>query len=372
MAQRSAKLDQAPPPASIRRVLVVDDSSTFRRMLTEALTSIAGVQVVGSAATLAIAKRKLTSATAIDLVTLDVDLGDESGLELLTWMNSTGHARPVILVAGSDNTKVRSEVDAIFLGATTMIRKPAGPDAASKLRAGLTRAITMPRRTTPVRVATLARASEPPVADSAARPAPPGAIAAARRELIAVGASTGGPPVLLRFLRELPRGFVVPIVITQHMPALHIGYFTDQLAEQSGRNVKLATHDAPILPGQVLVAPGHRHLTVERRGSELRTVLDDGAEENFCRPAVDPMFRSVARAVGAAAVGVVMTGMGIDGALGAVALRARGAPVVVQDQKSSVVWGMPGAVVGHAAADAVVPADGLAAQVERWTRRSAD
>jgi two-component system chemotaxis response regulator CheB len=186
------------------------------------------------------------------------------------------------------------------------------------------------------------------------------------REVIAVGASTGGPPVVLAFLRSLPHSYAVPILVTQHMPAQHMPYFIDLLARQSGRLVVRAEHGAPVIPGTVYVAQA-THLGLARRNDRLTIKLDDGPEENNCKPAVDPMFRSVAEVCRRAAVGVVMTGMGCDGAAGAALLRAGGAPVLVQDEASSVVWGMPGAVVAAGQADAVAPGAELADWVARWT-----
>jgi two-component system chemotaxis response regulator CheB len=186
------------------------------------------------------------------------------------------------------------------------------------------------------------------------------------RELLAVGASTGGPPVVLEFIRTLPADLAMPVVITQHMPESHLPHFARLLADQSKRPVALGVDGELLAPGRFYVAPGGRHMLVVRDRAGLRIALDNGPEEHFCKPAVDPMFRSVAAACAGTAIGVVMTGMGSDGALGAVELRAAGIPVAVQDEASSIVWGMPGATFAAGAADAVVPGDQLARTVAAW------
>lgn len=334
------------------RVLVVDDDPTYRRILTTTFERIEGVELVGTAATLAIARSKLET-REVDLVTLDVVLKDESGLELLPWMRERfPHVITVLLTAGLAQ-EARVAVDALLLGASSLILKPTGPGAQQTL----TDALALVLRGVPAR---------------AFSPAPQRAAdfvssGAALREVIAIGASTGGPPVVMQFLKELPANFEVPILITQHMPALHVPYFAELLGRQTGRAVRLAAHGDFVERGGVYIAGDAKHMKITRALGRLVILQDDGPQEHNCRPAVDPLFRSVAESCGAAAVGVVMTGMGSDGALGAVAMRARGAPVVAQDRETSVVWGMPGAVAAAGAASQVVPASALATTMLRWT-----
>jgi two-component system chemotaxis response regulator CheB len=188
---------------------------------------------------------------------------------------------------------------------------------------------------------------------------------AARIDVIAIGVSTGGPTALGTVLPELSSRFPVPVLIVQHMPPM----FTRVLAERLDRTSALRVVEAA--DGQVLdaggawLAPGDRHMTVERAGAQVRIRTDVGPRENSCRPSVDPLFRSVAEAYGPNALGIVMTGMGSDGMRGALQLHAAGARVIVQDEASSVVWGMPGFVVQSGIADAIVPLAGLSAEIER-------
>lgn len=340
------------------RVLVVDDDPTYRRIVSTILGSMPEVELVGTAATLALARRCIEQGN-VDAVTLDCVLRDESGLDLLEWIRATHPKIVVILLTAGQNKAACRAVDALLLGASGIVIKPSGRQAEQELKTALQSALAA--------AAPQPLSSLPPL-----RSLPPGTpqgsrVHAQHRELIAVGASTGGPPVLLRFLRELPASFDVPIVITQHMHASHLGYFIDLLAAQSGRQVRPARHGELVEPGQTYVAGRAAHLLVERVADQIVLLEDDGPEEHNCKPSVDPMFRSVARTCGEWSVGVVMTGMGSDGALGAAAMRAIGAPVVAQDQATSVVWGMPGATVALGAANKVVAGDALAQCVVQWT-----
>jgi len=335
--------------SATRRVLVVDDDATYRLIITKTLETIEGVEVVAVAGTVALAKAKIQRGN-IDLVTIDVVLRDESGFELVEWIKQNHpHLTMVLVTAGSENNG-RQTVDALLLGVSALVLKPQSGDERALLGTALRRALDgVLRRDSP-------QSSSPKILAQAR---------AAVRQVIAIGASTGGPPVVLQLLRSLPPTFDVPILITQHMPAAHIPYFVDLLAVQSGRRVVAAVHGMVIEPGVTYVASEGRHMRLARSMNRLILTQDAGPEEHHCRPAVDPLFRSVAEICGAETIGVVISGMGCDGAQGAVALRAHGAPVVVQDRETSVVWGMPGAVV--AAADVVAPANELAGWIVRWT-----
>lgn len=336
------------------RVLVVDDDPAFRRALSTTLAALPGVEVSGTVASNAEAKAFL-SELEVDVITLDVVLREEYGLDLIPWLQKTCPRAIVILVTSGSRHEARTAVDALFLGASSLILKPSGPDAPLTLRRALEAELAV-------------------AAKRLATPVPTGAgrfILAERREVIAVGASTGGPPVVLELLKALPTHFRTPLVLTQHMPAFHVPFFVDLLARQSGRDVRVAADGEVILDGVVYVAPGDRHMTLRRPRGTLSIALDDGPMEHGCRPAVDPMFRSVAATCGRAAVGVVLTGMGVDGAAGASAMRGHGAPIVVQDRVTSVVWGMPGAVVAAGAADTVVPGPEVARHIIRWTASEA-
>jgi two-component system chemotaxis response regulator CheB len=272
-----------------------------------------------------------------------------------------------------------------------MIIKPGGPNAQDALyramspviaelaRARRGRALRAERHATPAPWLDPAAANEPrslaPRSNSRGAPFTPPQESeserppsATRREVIAIGASTGGPPVIVSLLRALPPAFATPIVVTQHMPASHVSYFVDLLIARAGRMVRVPEDGELLERATVYVAGPRGHLVVSRRDGRLRLWHDDGPPEHQCKPAVDPMFRSVAEACGPAALAVVMSGMGADGAMGALAMRQRGAAVIVQDEASSAVWGMPGAAVAAGAADHIAAASELAPWVLRLTQ----
>jgi two-component system chemotaxis response regulator CheB len=178
-----------------------------------------------------------------------------------------------------------------------------------------------------------------------------------RVDVIAIGCSTGGPDALVRVVRLLPAGLPVPVLVVQHMPPVFTRMFAERLDRSSALTVVEAAADAPIEPGTVYIAPGDFHMEVQRQGTTVSTKLNTGAPENFCRPAVDVLFRSVNRVYGRSTLAVILTGMGQDGRSGCMELARSGAEIVAQDEATSVVWGMPGAVVNAGLATTVLPLD---------------
>jgi two-component system chemotaxis response regulator CheB len=184
-------------------------------------------------------------------------------------------------------------------------------------------------------------------------------------EIVAIGASTGGPNALAILLGQMPADLAVPIVVVQHMLAAFTRHFAERLASQSALRIVEATPGDPLLPGHVYIARGDHHLLVERRHGKPTIVTNQDKLENFCRPAVDVLFRSVAQTYGASALAVVLTGMGHDGLLGCGAIREAGGDVMVQDEASSVVWGMPGFVARAGLANQIMPLDQIGPEVRR-------
>jgi len=328
--------------------MVVDDSAVFRRLASQCLGELPGVDCVGTAADIKAAIVRLEN-SEIDVAIIDVALRGESGLDLLKWLREQDRGVTPFLMTAGNAEGVRTEVDALMLGAAGLLLKPSGPDAPARF-------VEM--------LGSVLQGIQP---GKNRRTPSPGIAMPAYREVIAVGASTGGPPVLATFLQTLPADFDTPILIVQHIPELHVPYLADLLAQKSGRTVVLGKSGMLVERSTVYMACDAKHMLVNRSGSRLVIVQSDAEPEHHCRPAVDPLFRSVAAACGSSSVGVVMTGMGSDGALGAVALAARGAPVIVQDQKTSVIWSMPGAVFSAGAATAIASSGEIANYVDRWT-----
>jgi two-component system chemotaxis response regulator CheB len=181
-----------------------------------------------------------------------------------------------------------------------------------------------------------------------------------RVDIIVIGASTGGPDALTAIASKLPGDLAVPVVVVQHMPPLFTRLFASRLDRSCPLTVTEAVDGQLIKPGSIIVAPGDQHLAVRRQGTDLRVHLTQDPPENYCRPSVDVLFRSAAAVAGAGVLACVLTGMGRDGTKGAERIRAVGGRVVVQDAASSVVWGMPGAVVAAGHANDIVPMDRIA------------
>jgi two-component system chemotaxis response regulator CheB len=204
-----------------------------------------------------------------------------------------------------------------------------------------------------------------------AAPPPPPRAAAPRTgpgkkpAVLVIGSSTGGPEALARILPQLPASLPVPILLVQHMPPVFTRQFAQRLDRLCALHVVEAADGSPLMPGTVHLAPGDHHLVVRSTGRGLQTGLNQGPPENFCRPAVDPLFRTAVTAYDGAVLGVVLTGMGSDGRNGAGEIRAAGGTVVVQDQATSVVWGMPGAIAQAGFADEVLPLDRIPEAIAR-------
>jgi len=189
-------------------------------------------------------------------------------------------------------------------------------------------------------------------------------------DVIAIGISTGGPNALAAMIPSFPANLSVPVFVVQHMPRLFTKLLAERLSAKSQIPVLEAHHGEIVTPGRVWIAPGDYHMVVKRLGGKIVIHTHQDLPENSCRPAVDPLFRSIAETYGSRALGVVMTGMGQDGLRGCQAIRAQGGQVVVQDEATSVVWGMPGFVMRAGLAEKVVPLGELAGEIVRRTRKS--
>jgi two-component system, chemotaxis family, protein-glutamate methylesterase/glutaminase len=300
---------------------------------------------------------------------------DLDGLGTLRELRKTHPRLPVIMFSTLTERGARATLDALALGANDYVCKPANvgsvPQAIASVREQLLpriKALCPPPRSAAGRAAAPGAArSGTPVAPLR-RPAPaagvvPAPAPTARVDLLAIGSSTGGPDALTALLPQLPASFPVPVVVVQHMPPVFTRMFAQRLDGKCALEVKEAEDGDVVRPGRVLVAPGDRHLELVRLGATVVARLTTAPPENFCRPAVDVTFRSAAHLYGAGVLSVVLTGMGSDGARGAEVLRRGGAEVVAQDEASSVVWGMPGAVVAAGLAHRVLPLSAIARDV---------
>jgi two-component system chemotaxis response regulator CheB len=343
-------------------VLVVDDSVVIRRLVTDALQAEPDIRVVGTAPNGKVALAKIEQ-LAPDIVTLDIEMPVMDGLTTIKEIRKTHAKLPVIMFSTLSVSGGAATLEALSSGASDYVTKPANVGSVRESMASVREQLIPRIRALTGRVAPLAsRAPLRPV-KVAAPVGPPKQI-----DLLAVGCSTGGPEALTAVLTRLPADLPVPVVVVQHMPPVFTRLFAERLDRASALRVSEAVDGTTLTPGHVYIAPGDRHLEVVRHGTLSRTRLQDGPPECFCRPAVDVLFRSVAAAFKGAALGLVLTGMGQDGKRGSEYLRDAGSRVIVQDEATSVVWGMPGAVAGAGLAEAVLPLDQIGSAVlERIT-----
>jgi two-component system chemotaxis response regulator CheB len=352
------------------RVVVIDDSVVIRRVLTDMLAADPGVEVVGTASNGKLGLDKVR-ATRPDIITLDIEMPVMDGLATLPLLRAEFPQLPVIMFSTLTTHGGAATLDALALGATDYLTKPESlggrEQAIAAIKADLLPKLkVLGRRRTSLRPRTrLTPVAARPAARRAHTPAP-----ASRVDVVAIAVSTGGPKALHEVIPALPANLPVPVVMVQHMPPVFTGLLAERLHRDSAVTVVEATHGAPLQPGTVYIAPGGHHMVVAKRGARAVVELNDDAPENSCRPAADPLFRSVARAFGAHALGVVLTGMGSDGCKGARALVDAGCEVIAQDEPTSIVWGMPGAVVRAGITDVEVPLGQVANQIMNRVSRA--
>ena len=375
------------------KVLVVDDSVVVRRLIVDSLTGASGIEVVGTAANGLLAQAKIDQLKP-DAVTMDIEMPQMNGIEAVRELRKRHKHLPVIMFSTLSASGASATLEALSAGATDYVTKPSNVGSIAESIAAVREQLVPkihalagrrppsgpPARTGPVPgrpglapppagrpgAPVPGRPGLTPVRPGGPAPAGPArpvrrAGVAGRVDILAIGSSTGGPDALTKVLQALPADLPVPIVVTQHMPPVFTRMFAERLDRSTPLHVVEAGDGMELAPGTVYIAPGDKHLVLQRRSTATLTQLSGAPPENSCRPAVDVMFRSVAALYGASAFGTVLTGMGYDGRGGAKVLREAGAEILAQDEASSVVWGMPGAVVGAGLADEILPLDRIAA-----------
>ncbi|WP_432549483.1 protein-glutamate methylesterase/protein-glutamine glutaminase, partial [Kineococcus esterisolvens] len=334
------------------RVLVVDDSVVVRRIVTDVLASDPVIEVVGTAPNGKVALEKIQQLKP-DAVTLDIEMPVMDGLQTIKEIRRVDRRLPVVMFSTLTERGATATLEALSSGASDYVTKPANVGSVSESMESV-RAELIPK------IKALVPGVAEPRSAVVARPATPVALrarsgAARTPRALVVGSSTGGPEALSSVLAKLPAGLGVPVLVTQHMPPVFTRMYAQRLDKVSALTVVEAVDGQSVEAGTVYVAPGDFHMEVVRRGSALVVKLHQGPPENFCRPAVDVMVRSAVAAFGGELLALVLTGMGSDGKLGCKAVAEAGGQVVVQDEATSVVWGMPGAVAREGLADEVLP-----------------
>jgi two-component system chemotaxis response regulator CheB len=338
------------------RVLIVDDSALVRKMLTSALAGDKQIEVVGTAPDAYSARDKIL-ALQPDVITLDIEMPRMDGITFLRKLMNF-RPLPVIVISSLGYAACQATVDALRAGAVEILHKPNGPCSIGDLGDTLA---------TKIRLASTAHVrsgpkptKKGPEAPAAIEEAP--SVLYATDKVLAIGASTGGPSAVADVLNKMPKN-VGPIVIAQHMPAVFTTHFASRLDAECNIDVKEAEDGDELLPGRALVAPGGLHMTVKKVGTSLRVRVADGPLVCYSKPSVDVLFSSVAGVFGSKAVGLLLTGMGNDGARGLLEMRNRGAETFAQDEDSCVVFGMPKEALRLGAVNTCMPLNKLAPAV---------
>ncbi len=340
----SAKPAEAALRATARatspRILIVDDSVVARAVITRMIEATGRFTVAGAVAD-ADSALAFLAMNQVEAILLDIEMPGIDGLSALPDLLVAGAGAKILIVSSSCDEGAATTVQALALGAADTLVKPGIGAFAGRFSTILTDKLT--------------RILEVDASAPAPLPMAPDAAPSAGFDIVVIGASTGGIHALSQLLREIPASFPLPILITQHLPESFMPYFAAQVAVLAGRPCDVATDCLRIRPGRVIVAPGNAHMRVVSLGDGAAIRLSTEPSRSGCMPSVDPMFESVAEVYGARALGIVLSGMGRDGCDGARRLLDAGGDVVVQDQESSVVWGMPGAIASSGGASTMLP-----------------
>lgn len=347
------------------RVLIVDDSAIVRRVLSDMLSGHSDIEVVATAPDPYVARDKILELNP-DVLTLDLEMPRMDGLSFLKRLMHF-HPLPVIVISSIAVAGREVALEALRLGAVDVLTKPGGPYTVEDLSAQLVRSVRAAGR---ARVRTRSHPDEPP---EIAAPRPPEALVShlpfSSQAVVVIGASTGGVEAIREVLIQLPTNFP-PILVVQHIPRAFSAALAEHLNRACALDIREAQDVNELLPGHVLIAPGDRHMEVRTVGAKRSVLLTSNPPLNRHRPSVDVLFHSLAKAGARSAVGVLLTGMGADGAEGLLALRRGGAATIAQDEQSSVVYGMPAEAVRLGAAEVVLPLKDIAGGIMRLLSRA--
>ncbi|CTQ55016.1 Chemotaxis response regulator protein-glutamate methylesterase [Roseibium album] len=379
------------------KVMVVDDAVVIRGLLTRWLGEDKGLKVVSSQRNGKLAVEDIEKSNP-DVVVLDIEMPEMDGLTALPLM--LAKKRDLIVIMASTLTRRNAEISlkALSLGAADYVPKPESTsevttsidfrrELVEKVKALGARAVKMrgpartmraetragrtaqPARPVSARPATNTRASFRGAAQTAATPAPSfqkKPYSSARPRILAIGSSTGGPQALQDVMKQVGTAMNdVPVVITQHMPPTFTAILAEHMGKAALRPAKEGEDGETLKPGNIYVAPGGKHMVIEKDAGAVKIRLTDGQPVNFCKPAVDPLFDSVAKVYGSASLAVILTGMGHDGASGVKTISAGGGSVITQDEETSVVWGMPGAAAQTGVCCDILPLKEIGPKISR-------
>ncbi|HEV7371954.1 chemotaxis response regulator protein-glutamate methylesterase [Arenibaculum sp.] len=364
------------------RVMVVDDSAVIRGLLTRALEGDPDLRVVASVGDGQMAVNALQR-QAVDVIVLDIEMPVMDGLTAIPKLIAIDPAVKIIMASTLTQRGAEISIKALQAGAADYVAKPTSTrelgaadqfkrDLAAKVKVLAASARRAGSRNRPG-----VRADRPVVAPAIRKPAVPAPVTLRpmpplfHPDVIAIGSSTGGPQALFEVLSHLKDGPIQPILVTQHMPATFTTILAEHITRQCGIPCAEAKDGEPLTGRRIYLAPGDFHMVLVQRGASVTLSVNKEPPENFCRPSVDPMMRSIARIYGRRTLSVILTGMGQDGMRGCTEIAEAGGMVVAQDEPTSVVWGMPGAVAHAGIANAVLPLKEIGPAIRRFSTRTA-
>jgi len=359
------------------RVMVVDDSVVIRGIVSRWLNQEPDIEVVASHRHGRLAVDDIGESKP-DVVVLDIEMPEMDGIEALPLLLKNCPGVKIVMSSTLTSRNASISLKALRLGASDYIPKPdnnSGVTTSTEFRSELVAKVKAlggvdvrgrsggnARQISPAGAKTSALSQLSSARDGAIKLKP---FSRTVPRILAIGSSTGGPPALFEFFKELsPALNNIPVIVTQHMPATFTAILAEHISRMTNRTCKEAEDGEKIVPGVIYIAPGGKHLIVTDKGCPT-IVLSDGPRVNFCKPAVDPMFDSVAEIYGAHCLGVVFTGMGADGAAGSITVSKAGGSIIAQDEETSVVWGMPGATAHTGVCSAVMPLSEMADKVRK-------
>jgi two-component system chemotaxis response regulator CheB len=355
------------------KVMIVDDAVVVRKIITDTLSTAEDIEIVGTASNGKIALQKIPQLNP-DIITLDIEMPEMDGLETLKEIKKLHPKIPVIMFSTLSERGAKVTMQALYNGAADYCTKPANVG-------NVRNSIETVRDTMLEKIRALIPGHHAPSTTTTAR----STVRAGMQfkssvlkttnkrtqgfDIAVIGVSTGGPNALNELIPKIPGDFPLPILIVQHMPPIFTKILADRLDNQSPLSVSEAKEGDPVIPGHIYIAPGDFHMIIKKRATGYTVALNQEEPENSCRPAVDPLFRSAAKHFEARVLSIVLTGMGYDGQLGGEVVKKAGGYMLAQDKASSVVWGMPGAVVNAELADEVLPLIDLPTRINALARQ---
>jgi two-component system, chemotaxis family, protein-glutamate methylesterase/glutaminase len=357
------------------RVLVVDDSVVMRRMVSDVINGDPALEVVGIAPNGRLAVDRVKQLNP-DVVTMDVEMPEMDGVQAVKELRKLNRRLPIVMFSSLTERSAATTIDALAAGASDYVAKPANLGSATAATARM-REELLPKIKTLCGLVNFN--SELRSGNSESSQNLTAKVRSLRARVVSqpisivtIGVSIGGPNALAEVIPAIPADFPVPIVIVQHMPPVFTRLLADRLNVNSAITVREAVAGEELRPGAGWIAQGDHHLVLEKIGTKTRLKLTRDPPENSCRPAADPLFRSAAQLYGRSVLAVVLTGMGQDGLNGCEHVAAAGGQILVQDEASSVVWGMPGFVARAGLADRVLPLSQIAGEIMRlsWVGRA--